>query len=308
MNVRNLPALAFIGFGEAGRAFAYGLAREDALPAEWHRAIRAFDIKTDTQGEVRAAKLADYRDAGITGCESLAGAVGGVQMILSLVTADQAFNAASAAATVLAKDALFLDCNSCAPQTKQQSARVIAAAGGRHVDVAVMAPVHPGRHRTAMLASGPAAKTAAELMTTLGMKVNVISDRTGDASSVKLSRSIMIKGLEALTAECLLTATTLGVEELVIASLNASHPGLDWDKAMPGMMERMLTHGARRSAEMDEAANMIEACSLPGRMARATSAWQLQMVALAGSHGAGPGADDSAAAEALARILTRQTD
>lgn len=307
MDNGHLPRLAFIGFGEAGRAFSDGLAQQAGLAADWHGSIRAFDIKTNSEGKERAAKLASYEEAGITGCNSLADAVDAAQMVVSLVTADQAFKAASAAASVIASGTLFLDCNSCAPQTKQKSARVIEAGGGRYVDIAVMAPVYPARHCTAMLASGPSATGVAELMTALGMKVKVVSDKVGDASSVKLSRSIMIKGLEALTAECLLTAATLGVEDLVISSLNASHPGLDWDTAMPSMIERMITHGVRRSAEMDEAAYMIEACGLPGRMAWATSEWQSQMAALAGSGDISDGPSDCAATQALARVLARQT-
>lgn len=64
-------AIAFIGFGEAGGAFA--------RPGD-----RAFDRKT-THPSTRAAKLTDYEAAGVEGCETARAALTGAAVVLSLV-------------------------------------------------------------------------------------------------------------------------------------------------------------------------------------------------------------------------------
>ena len=262
--------VAFVGFGEAASAIVSGWA--GAAPAP----IRAYDIKTDTAGAVRAAKLADYEAAGVSPCTSAQEAAD-ADVVFSLVTADQAFEAARSVAPGLRAGALYLDCNSCAPDNKRRSERVIAAAGGRYVDVAVMAPIHPRLHRTPLLMSGAAAEAALGPIGMLGMDATVVSANVGDASAIKLVRSIMVKGLEALTAECVLAGRHLGVEETVLRTLEETYPGFGWSERAAHMLGRMTEHGQRRSAEMRETAAMVEALGLPARMALATAAWQLEI-------------------------------
>jgi len=264
----NRPAVAFIGFGEAARAFVAGWGQD--VPAE----LSAYDIKTDTSGPARAAKLADYEQAGVTGTAALATALATADAIFSLVTADQAHAAASAAAKCLRPGSLFLDCNSCAPQTKEASARLIEAAGGRYVDVAVMAPVYPLRHRAPMLVSGPHVEPALAVLSHLGMDARDAEGPVGRASSIKLVRSIMMKGLEALAVECILAGRRLGVDDVVLASLEQTYPGFGWDERTGQMLERVMVHGVRRAAEMDEAALMVRTLGLPAGMAEATANWQ----------------------------------
>ena len=62
-------------------------------------------------------------------------------------------------------------------------------------------------------------------------------------------RSIMIKGLEALTVECLLTARRYGVEDQVLASLDETYPGMDWQKEADYLVSRVVQHGRRRAAD-----------------------------------------------------------
>lgn len=280
----NTPSIAFIGFGEAAQAFVSGW-RQTRPPMAPADAIMAYDIKTN-QPEYRAQKMADYRTAGITGREIAADAVSSAEVVFSMVTADQARTAARQTAGLLKPGAFFFDCNSCAPQTKGESAAIVEKAGGRYVDVAVMAPVHPKLHATPVLVSGPHAGAALETMQTLRMSADAIDGGVGRASAVKLVRSIMIKGLEALTVECLLAGRTLDVDDLVLQSLDASFPGFDWRGRAAHMLERVSVHGVRRAAEMREAAAMVDKAGLPARMATATMEWQQEIGDLALEHSA----------------------
>src|SRR5690554_1736692 len=266
-NGQNQYRLALRGFGEAGSAFASG----------WNRAslasIAAFDEKVAMPQERPAldARLAEHN---VTGCEDPASAFANADLVFSLVFADRAYDAAVDTARHLRPGAFYIDGNSCSPQTKARAADAVTAAGAHYIDMAVMAPVHPKREKTPALLSGPEAERACTLLLELGMQPRVVGDKVGAASAIKLARSIIIKGMEALFAECFLTARLNGVEDEVIASFEASDPDINWKKRRDYTMNRMTVHGRRRAAEMVEAASMVEELGLPNHMAQSTARWQ----------------------------------
>jgi 3-hydroxyisobutyrate dehydrogenase-like beta-hydroxyacid dehydrogenase len=176
--------IAFIGYGEAARAFLAGWRSEPDFDAE----VVAYDIKTDGPDTVRAAKLADYAADGIGAAMTAHEAVTGATLVVSVVPADQAHAAALSVVGALAPQTVFLDCNSCAPQMKVKSAEKIDGANGRYVDVAVMAPVHPRLHRTPLLISGPHADVVAPELAGLGMSAEIQPGPVGAASSIKMVR------------------------------------------------------------------------------------------------------------------------
>lgn len=253
--------LALIGFGEAGRTFAEA--------AGWEGAARAFDVKTLDPGQ-RDAKRADYDGAGVQPCESAAEALHGAGLALSLVTADQAGAAAARAADSIAAGTLFCDMNSVAPGTKRSAAAAVEAVGGRYVDVAIMAPVLPQRLAVPLLVAGPHAKAGTAALRAVGFTdVTIAGETVGAAASVKMIRSVMVKGIEALTAECMIAAGRAGVADAVLASLGGA-----WAERTDYNLGRMLAHGLRRAAEMEEAARTLEDLGIEPRMTRGTIAWQ----------------------------------
>ena len=258
------PQLAFIGFGEAAEAFATGWGPDAASHA------RAYDVKNDTPA-ARAART------GVTLLADRAGTLDGAEAVFCLVTADRAVEAAEQAAPYLPTGAFWLDGNSCSPGAKRRAAELISAVGGRYVDVAIMAPVHPKLHRTPLLIAGPHAEVAARFLETLGMQARIAGATVGDASSIKMIRSVMIKGMEALTAECLLAARRAGVEGAVLASLAASNPGINWPAQAAYNLERMMVHGHRRAAEMREVAATLAELNLPNALSSASADWQQRL-------------------------------
>ena len=260
--------ISLLGFGEAGAAFAKGWRSE--IP---NLALKAFDTKTERVGTA-AGKWQDYCEADIEGGKLPEDALAGSPVVFSLVTAEKAYEAACTAAKHLPKNAMFFDGNSCAPDTKRASAAVLEAAGVRYVDVAIMSPVHPKLHKVPLLISGPQARQAEEMLKALGMQAKPISGGIGRASSVKMMRSVMIKGLEALTLECFLAARKAGVEDEVLASIDASFPGWDWAKRGSYNLERSTSHGLRRAEEMQEVAKTVASLGINNSMSQATADWQ----------------------------------
>jgi 3-hydroxyisobutyrate dehydrogenase-like beta-hydroxyacid dehydrogenase len=266
-----IDSVAIIGFGEAGRALVSGW-RSDGVGV----VVSSFDVKSEMAGHRPAFEQA-WREANVVGCPNVAEALKSTATVFCLVTADQAESAAEAAAAHLVPGSLWLDGNSCSPGAKRRAAASIEAMGGRYVDLAIMAPIAPRQHRTPMLIAGPHAAAAEAVLTSLKMSPAIAGQKVGEASAIKMMRSVMIKGLEALTAECLLGARRAGVEGAVLASLQASDPGFDWAGRSAYNLERMRHHGVRRSAEMREVAATLRELRLPDRMASATAEWQDQI-------------------------------
>jgi 3-hydroxyisobutyrate dehydrogenase-like beta-hydroxyacid dehydrogenase len=269
-----LHKIAFLGFGEAAQAFLQGWRSYGNLSAR----IGAYDIKTDSDdASIAEGKRADYASWRVEGARSAVEAVEAADAVFSVVTADQAHEAAVAALPGLKSGAFFFDCDSCAPQTKTRTAAEVEAVGARYVDVAVMAPVHPRLHHTPLLIGGPHAAAAAEVLRTLDMKLEIHDGPVGAASAIKMIRSVMMKGLEALVCECVLAGELAGVTDKVLDSLDDTYPGFDWRKRSAYMMERVMTHGVRRAAEMREVALTVDLLGLNGAMSRASVEWQQQI-------------------------------
>ena len=263
MPAANTRHIAFIGFGEVGQTFARGLLAQDDVH------IAAHDILVGQRAgerlEARAAEL------GVKLHASAPAAARDAQIVISAVTASQAELVAEAAGTYLAAGQIFLDVNSAAPSTKQRAARHVEAAGASYVEGAVMAPVLKPGIRVPILAGGPRSADTAELLNGLGMNLTPVSTEHGVASAMKLCRSIVIKGLEALMVDCAAASEAWGVKDPVFATLAATFPSIDWHALAGDMRERVATHGLRRCAEMREAGEMLAALGINPHLADAVA-------------------------------------
>jgi 3-hydroxyisobutyrate dehydrogenase-like beta-hydroxyacid dehydrogenase len=265
----NTPRLCFIGFGEAGQAIASGL-RETGIEA-----VAAWDIlfpsadgtKLKQTGETMGVRLAN----------SAADAARGADIIVSAVTAASSLEAARSVEPHLSGNPYFLDINSVSPGRKKETEKLLGAKA-RYVDVAILAPIHPARHQTPLLLAGPhAAAVMPLLIDELEMRGAIAGDEVGHAAGLKMIRSVMIKGIEALTLECFLAAKRAGIVDEVALSLKNNYPTLDWDKVIEYNIERMASHGVRRADEMDQVAETLRELGIDPLMATATSFRQREM-------------------------------
>jgi 3-hydroxyisobutyrate dehydrogenase-like beta-hydroxyacid dehydrogenase len=190
------------------------------------------------------------------------------------VTAGSTLAAAKSLAGGLGRAPFVVDVNSVSPATKQEAAQFVTEAGGRYVEAAVMTSVPPKGLRSPMLLGGPYAQAFAELMAPFDMQLRVFSDRIGEASSVKMCRSVMIKGLEALTTECMLAARHYGVEQEVLRSLADTLPHEDWPGLARYVISRALLHGKRRAEEMREVARTVQEAGVEPLLSRSIAVRQ----------------------------------
>jgi 3-hydroxyisobutyrate dehydrogenase-like beta-hydroxyacid dehydrogenase len=268
---RNTPRLSFIGFGEVGQAMAAGL-REEGIEQ-----ISAWDILFPArEGE----KLRDAGDRiGVRLASSAADAVRSTDVIVSAVTAASSLQAAQSVAPHLANNPYYLDVNSVSPGRKQATAKLFGDRAS-YVDVAILSPIHPARHRSPMLLAGPHVEAAAPILQALAMHTTVAGPQTGAAAAIKMVRSVMVKGIEALTLECFVAAARAGVVEQVAESLRNNYPTLDWNKLIAYNLERMASHGERRAAEMEEVAETLRELGVDPQMVTATVKRQREMGAI----------------------------
>lgn len=268
MTRQNTPRISFIGFGEAGQAIASGL-REGGVER-----IAAWDILFPA---AEGAKLKDAGEKmGVKLAHSAAGAAADADIVISAVTAASSYEAAESVAPHLSGNPYYLDINSVSPGRKQATARLLEGRA-RYVDVAVIAPIHPKRHRTPLLISGPHAEGVAPLLGQLGMQLKVVNADVGAAAAIKMIRSVMIKGLEALTLECFLAAHRAGIVDAVADSMKNNYPGLDFKQVADYNLERMASHGERRAAEMEESCATLRELGLDPLMTEGTVKRQREM-------------------------------
>ena len=218
-NSSNKPRLCFIGFGVAGQAIASGL-REAGVES-----IAAWDILFPDRKGAQLRQAGERIGARIA--HSAADAVASSDIIVSAVTAASSLEAAQSVAPHLAGNPYYLDINSVSPGRKQEAARLLEGTA-RYIDVAILAPIHPRKHQTPLLLAGPHAQAVMPLLIDeLEMRGAIASDQVGAAAALKMIRSVMIKGIEALTLECFLAAKRAGIVDEVAASLRNNYPTLD---------------------------------------------------------------------------------
>jgi 3-hydroxyisobutyrate dehydrogenase-like beta-hydroxyacid dehydrogenase len=264
--------VALMGYGEVGRILA-----ED-LGAAGH-AVTAYDVKL---GSPAAAPLQRHARAHRTTlARSPAQAVQRAELVISAVTASQTVAAADACADELPAGCFFLDLNSASPGAKRAAAARIGEGAGRYVEGAVMTAVPPHRLQVPLLLGGPAAGLIHPLLRELGFAPRVATGELGIASATKMCRSVMIKGLEAMVIESFTAARRFGVEDAVIASLNETFPGVDWEKQAAYFFQRVIEHGRRRSEELREVAATVREADLEPWSASGTAERQAWMADLA---------------------------
>ena len=256
-----VSGIALLGFGEVNQILA------DDLSADGRSTLSAWDTQFHAFDSVPSRAL---RGRNVRGARDAADVVLGADLVISAVTASQVAIAARSVVTGLSPGTWYLDLNSASPSQKKDAAQVIEAMDARYVEAAVMSPIAPKRSATTMLLGGPHAEEFLPIAKSLGFaETRFFSGEIGKAAAAKLCRSVMVKGMEALLGEALVSARRYGVEETVLASLDDLFPGPEWTKLAHYMISRSIQHGVRRAEEMHEAARTIQEAGLEPLMSLA---------------------------------------
>lgn len=248
--------VAVLGLGEAGSLYSAACSRRG-----W--TVTAYDPVDVPTPE------------GVTRCATVAEAVGAAEVVLGLTGARAAVAVAAEAAAALAPGSCFADMNSASPALKQQLTATLAGTEALLADVAVVGSVPQHGARTPLIVSGPGSTVAARLFEELGAPVEDIGGAAGDASTRKLVRSGLMKGLAALIVETLETGKAVGLEEWTREQVAAQLA--EGETGMERLYQSTFKHAARRAREMEAASRQVSDAGILPIMATATAALHQQL-------------------------------
>ena len=223
--------LGFIGFGGAGYGLAKGLKAAGLEDVYYHDRMQ----ETPPYAEVIERHAAE---TGASRAETVRELLARVDVVISCVTGAMAIEVAREAAPFLRAGHLYADVNTASPQIKKAVSGIAEAAGAAFVDAAMMGAIPAFLHRVPILASGSGADRFLERMQPFGMNIRVIGTKPGQASAIKMFRSIVMKGLLSLFLEMLTATHRYGVDELVLASIAESLDGTPFRETVRQQMTK----------------------------------------------------------------------
>jgi 3-hydroxyisobutyrate dehydrogenase-like beta-hydroxyacid dehydrogenase len=261
---RSQIQLGILGFGEVGQGIGTG------LRAEGLEHVAAYDIGAFA-GPFSALKQACAREAGIALLGSPVELAAGADLIIIAVPAANSEEAAGSIADDIDARHLYFDLVSTTPAVKVRQAERLAAKGALIADGGIMSsPLHDG-HRIIIKASGPGAARAHDLLTPWGMRIEVVSDKLGAATGIKILRSVVMKGLEALLHECAIGAERYGIREEVLETTAEFMDSRPFAETAKFLIRSGMIHAGRRSGEAEMAAEALKEVGIEPIMTDATT-------------------------------------
>lgn len=248
-------SLGYIGFGEAAYNMAKGLKGEGVAD------ICAYDVALGSEGAYRETVMQRCAEAGVRAAASSEEVVKNSDAVIIAVPARFTASTAEGLLPFAEEGQLFVDVTTALPDVKERQAQLFAERGAEYVDSAMLGSLVVFGHKVPMLASGKGARRWHDLMTPYGMKIDLVGEGApaGEASRIKLVRSVFMKGLEALIVETLLFARKCGIEERILDSVAGSMDKDPFKKLAARMAAADTIHAERRSFEVGESIELMKA-------------------------------------------------
>ncbi len=254
--------LGFIGFGGAG----YGLAK--GLLGAGLEEVHCFDRLQETHPYADVIRR-HAEEIGARQAKSLVVLLSRAETVISCVTGAMAVSVARDASPNLGPGHLFIDVNTASPKVKEVAAGIVEKTGAAFVDAALMGAIPTFLHRVPVLASGGGACRFLESLQPYGMNITVIGATPGQASAIKMFRSIFMKGLLSLFLETLTATHRYGIDDRVLGSIAESLDGTPFLETARVQMTKGAVNAERMAHEMDEVIATLEELGVPAGMSKA---------------------------------------
>ncbi len=243
--------IGFIGFGEVGRAFGLEMKTRGAN-------LFYYDI-ADKKPESWISPL------------SLSDLIERCDVILSTASTHVAVEIARESARYLTPGKIYADMNSTSASVKNRIAGIIEPTRAHFIEGAILSAIGETGAKAAILVCGEKAEELSRLMNDLGLiNVKYFSPKIGEASQVKMIRSVFSKGVECLLLEMLIAGKRAGVAEYLwkdIVDFMTKNPfervAQNWIKTHPLACER-------RYHEMVQVVETLKELRLEPLMTRGT--------------------------------------
>jgi 3-hydroxyisobutyrate dehydrogenase-like beta-hydroxyacid dehydrogenase len=268
---REQVRVGLIGYGEVGNGLGSGL-RGAGLEHVIAYDIAAFEGPFSELIRSRAA------DAGVTLVRSPRELAEGADYIIVAVPGNECVPAAEAIADHLTARHVYVDIGSATPAVKRAVGERLERSGARVGDGGIMSSPLDHGYRVIIKASGPAAQAFQDVFVPWGMRIEAVSPRLGDGSGIKIVRSIVMKGMEALLVECAVCSARYGIQDLVFDSISETMDARPYRESIAFLLRTDVIHAERRAEEAAMSADACEEVGLEPVMTRRTSE-MLQRVA-----------------------------
>jgi 3-hydroxyisobutyrate dehydrogenase len=127
------------------------------------------------------------------------------------------------------------------------------------------------QHKVPMLVAGKDAEELIGKLAPYGVVMEAVGPDVGAASTIKMCRSVFMKGLDAILMECMVAAETAGVTDRIVSSLQVTIPEVNWPVFIGKKLGGAAQHSGRRAGEMREVAVTLRELGLDPTMAEATA-------------------------------------
>jgi 3-hydroxyisobutyrate dehydrogenase-like beta-hydroxyacid dehydrogenase len=241
--------VGFLGFGEVSRVLSRKLMAEGV---EVYTCIKERSLKTQQSA----------LDLGVNLCESLEKVAEISDITISAVVPGDAVEVAKKVGSSV--KGVYVDINSVSPVTVKEALSFVE--NGKTVDASIMGSIKKGAD-VKIVTSGSFAESFAEL-SQYGISINIVGPDLGQASALKMLRSVYTKGVSALLFESLYTAYKMGIGDVLLNYLSETEcPGFK-ESAISRIMSSEL-NAKRRAQEMLEVVKVVSEYTDPV-MSRAT--------------------------------------
>lgn len=263
--------LGLVGYGEIGSTLGAGLRRAGL------GAIHCYD-KYAFDGPYSGLMQRRAEEAGVTLVRSNQELADAADVIVSVTPGSVSLESAAAFAPCLTSRHTFVDFASATPKIKIGVAQRLTDSSALIGDASIEGTPKNG-YAMPILSSGPAGERVRDLLNPWGMRIEFVGAELGRASGIKILRSVLIKGIEALTDEMLLAARHYGIDEIVLASASKTL-ARPWMETVESLIPSGIIHAKRRAEELEMSAEAVADAGIEPVMARAVAArlrWKAEL-------------------------------
>lgn len=247
--------LGFIGFGEAAFNISFGLKSEGVTN------IIAYDAMAD-KPPMNELIQNRAKEAGVTLLPRAEDVAKQSQIVIVSVPSSYTIDACLSVIGALHPGQIYADVGASTPETKRKLWKLLEEKGVLFSDSAMLGSLPLSKHKVPIVASGNGAQAFHDALTPYGMKIDVVGENPGEASAIKLVRSVFMKGIAALMIEMLEGAESNCVSDQVIKSIGESLDGIKFEDHINRLVTGTAIHAHRRAAELEGSINMLKEAGL----------------------------------------------
>jgi 3-hydroxyisobutyrate dehydrogenase-like beta-hydroxyacid dehydrogenase len=257
------PRVGFIGFGEAARVFAGGLHRAGAELTAFCRGPRHAPPYAPGFRQEAAA-------LGVELVDTLEDLARRAEVLVSAVATSAAAAVAAEIAPLLGEGQLFADINAVPPSAKEAIAAAVTARGARFADVELMGAASLYGIGVPLYVSGSGAEQFERLFAPLGLQVTRVPGPAGAAATLKMFRSVVTKGMEAIIVEAMFAAFRAGVAREAFTAITEPMDAVKFSDFARMCVTSDPLHAGRRAEEMASVGGFLREIGVEPIMVEAT--------------------------------------